>query len=88
MQSIEELKSEIKLMLIDVADLQDHNPEDISDDMELFGKGLSLDSIDVLEIAVNLDRNYGLKIKNDEEGRKTLQSVQSIAQAIMATRNS
>ncbi|MGH6950142.1 MAG: phosphopantetheine-binding protein, partial [Vitreimonas sp.] len=55
-------ESELKAMIIDVLNLEDVSPEDISSDEELFGNtGLALDSIDALEIGVALQKRYGIK---------------------------
>ena len=56
---------------------------DIGDDMMLFGDELGLDSIDALEIIVLLEKDYGVKIENQEEGQKVFKSVRSIAQFIL-----
>jgi acyl carrier protein len=60
------LISELKTLLIDGLHLEDIQPEDILPDEPLFGDGLGLDSIDALEIAVLLDREYGIKITSDD----------------------
>jgi acyl carrier protein len=57
-------------------------PEDIDDNVALFGEGLGLDSIDSLELMVLLERNYGIKIEDAREGRKVLNSVQTMADYI------
>ena len=77
-----DLKQEIKRMMVDNLMLQ-VGIDDISDDLPLFGPGgLGLDSVDALQLVVALDKAYGLKIADPETARKTLQSVQTIAEAI------
>jgi acyl carrier protein len=49
----------------------------------LFGEGLGLDSIDVLELVVLLDRNYGIKIYASKEGPEIFYSVKTIAEYIL-----
>jgi acyl carrier protein len=62
-------------------------PEDIGDSMSLFGEGLGLDSIDVLEIVLELERVFGVTIADQETGAKVLLSVDTIAAFIEAERN-
>ena len=62
-------------------------PEDIGDSMSLFGEGLGLDSIDVLEIVLELERAFGVTIADQETGAKVLLSVDTIAAFIEANRN-
>ena len=73
--TIEKLKTEIfkQLNIVDVA------PEDFGADEPLFGEGLGLDSIDSLELIVLLERNYGIKIENPEEGKQIFSSLKTLA---------
>lgn len=82
--SLEGVILDVKKMLIEVSNLPDLRPESIDANTSLFAEGLGLDSIDVLELVVALDKRFGLKIKNDEKGRAVLQNVQTIAEAIVA----
>jgi acyl carrier protein len=62
------------------------SPEDIQDEMALFGGGLSLDSIDALEIVLELQRSFGVEITDEEIGRRVLRSVRTIVDFIQSTR--
>ena len=84
----EELKAEIKRMLVDNLMLQ-VSAEEIGDDQVLFGPdGLGLDSVDALQLVVGLDKNYGLKIPDAEVAKGVLRSVNTMAAAIEAHRAS
>jgi acyl carrier protein len=77
-----ELKTQIKQLLVENLMLQS-KPEEIADDLPLFGPGsLGLDSVDALQIVVALDKNYGLKIPDPEAAKKVLQSVNTIVAAL------
>ena len=77
-----ELKTQIKLLLVENLMLQS-KAEEIADDLPLFGPGsLGLDSVDALQIVVALDKNYGLKIPDPEAAKKVLQSVNTIVAAL------
>ena len=43
------------------------SPEDIDPDAPLYGEGLGLDSIDMLEIALAISKAYGVKLRSDDE---------------------
>ena len=82
MNNAAELKTQIKLLLVENLMLQT-SAEEIADDLPLFGPGsLGLDSVDALQIVVALDKNYGLKIPDPEAAKKTLQSVNTIVAAL------
>ncbi|UXP32540.1 phosphopantetheine-binding protein [Reichenbachiella agarivorans] len=78
------LKLELKEKIIQYLNLMDLKPEDIKDDEPLFGPELGLDSIDSIEMVVLLEREYGIKIKNPNEGRKILVDVNVMADYIIA----
>ena len=43
------------------------SPEDIAPEEPLFGAGLGLDSIDALELALAISKNYGVQLRSDDE---------------------
>lgn len=76
----------LKKQIIEALNLEDITPADIQDDAPLFGEGLGLDSIDALELFVMLDKQYGIKLQNKEEGKKVFRSVNTMAEYIQANR--
>lgn len=76
----------LKAGLIEQLNLKQFTPDQINADEPLFGGGLGLDSIDALEIIVLIEKNYGVKISNPEEGRQVLKSIRSIAEFIESKR--
>ena len=83
MQNTTDLKARIRQMLVENLMLQ-VQPEEITDELPLFGEGLGLDSVDALQIVVALDKNFGLKIKDAEMAKGVLKNVNTIAAAIEA----
>jgi acyl carrier protein len=80
--------TELKSQIIAALNLQDVTPEKIDDEAPLFGAGLGLDSIDALELVVMLEKNYGIVIKDIEEGRPAFRSVRTLADFVDARRTS
>ena len=80
--------TELKSKIIESLKLQDVSPDKIADDDPLFGAGLGLDSIDALELVVMLEKNYGIVIKDIEDGRPAFRSVRTLADFIDARRTS
>ena len=83
---MEELIIELKEKMIQALNLEEMTPEDIDTDAPLFGEGLGLDSIDVLELIVLLERNYGIKITDPKAGKEIFASVRTMADYIAANR--
>ena len=76
---MEKLIEELKLKIIDLLNLIDVRPEDVGADDILIGGPLGLDSIDILEMVIMLDRDYGIKINNRELGMKVFASLRAMA---------
>lgn len=74
-----ETKQQLKKQIITFLNLTDMVPDDIKDNVPLFGdNGLGLDSIDSLELIVLLHREYGIAIKDPKEGRKILVDINTM----------
>ena len=62
--------------------------DQIRDEMPLFGAGgLGLDSIDALELAVSMEKTFGVSVPNSEVAGKALQSVNTIRDYILEQRS-
>jgi acyl carrier protein len=81
-----DLKEDIKRAIVRSLRLP-MKPDDIGDRVPLFGEGLGLDSIDVLELVLEIERTFGVAIADEQTGAKVLRSVESIAEHITAARN-
>ena len=77
------LKERIKEMIRDCLDLDDLDPASIDDDAPLLGGALELDSIDALELVIQVEKRYGVKIKSSEETRRALSSVSVLADYVI-----
>lgn len=84
---MDELKNEIRDLIISSLNLEDIAPQDIDADAPLFVDGLGLDSIDALELGVALQRRYGLSLSADSaETRQHFASVSALATYVAANR--
>ena len=83
-----ELKTELKQLVIDALDLEDVPVDDIASSEPLFIDGLGLDSIDALELGLALQKCYGIKLTADsEETRKHFASIDSLAELVASHKN-
>lgn len=73
------LIARLKRLIVDALKLEDVRPEDIPDNEPLIGAGLNLDSIDALELVVQLEKEFGIKISNSEESRSALTNIAQLA---------
>lgn len=79
----EEIKAAVKKMIVESLRLEDITPDQIADADPLFGEGLGLDSIDALELAVAIEKRFGVKIRaEDEQNKQIFRSVETLARHI------
>ncbi len=78
--------AELKDKIIETLGLTDVSPEDIPVDGQLIGSELGLDSIDVLELVMMIEKDYGVKIESREVGVKVFASLRALAAYIDANR--
>lgn len=72
-------KTKLKQVLVEELNLEDITPDEIEDDEALFGEGLGLDSLDAVELVVVVQKHFGVEIKDMDEGRPALQSINTLA---------
>ncbi|MFO7720345.1 MAG: phosphopantetheine-binding protein [Bacteroidota bacterium] len=81
-----DLRTELKQSIIEQLNLEEFEVEDIANDDALFGDGLGLDSIDALELIVLLEKDYGIKLTEPEQGKEIFISIDKMAEYIEAHR--
>ena len=88
MSTVEETIKELKGKIIATLGLLDVTPDDIKDDDPLVGGETGIDSIDVLELVMMIEKDYGVKIDSKELGAKVFASVRTLATFILQARAS
>ena len=83
MSNTEEMIRELKIKIIETLGLIDVGPDDIQDDERLVGGDLGIDSIDVLELVMMIEKDYGVKIDSKKLGVNVFASVSALADHII-----
>jgi acyl carrier protein len=78
------LKTRLKELIVEAANLQNVEPASIADASPIFGQGLGLDSLDALQLAMSLEENFGVRVPEGEEGRLVFACVDSMADYVLA----
>ena len=80
---MDDLKQQIKVLIISALELEDIKPENIVDSAPLFREGLGLDSIDALELGVAIKKKFGVKLSAENaDNKKHFASVDALAEFI------
>lgn len=70
-------------LVVEGLNLEGVNPREVDLNAPLFGEGLDLDSLDVLEISLLVQQRYGVKLKADDSNNEVIfASLQSLADHI------
>jgi len=80
------LEQELAVVLVEALNLE-VAPAEIDPNAPLYGEGLGLDSIDILEVALEISRRYGFQLRSDDERNKQIfESLRSLAAHVAANR--
>ncbi|MHB1216018.1 MAG: phosphopantetheine-binding protein [Thiobacillus sp.] len=82
----QELQEEVAGLIVSALNL-DISPEEIQPDAPLYGEGLGLDSIDILEVALAVSKQFGFQLRSDNaDNVRIFSSLASLTQHIAANR--
>jgi acyl carrier protein len=85
-EAVDALLPEVAALIVTALNLET-SPEAIAPDAPLFGEGLGLDSIDILELALVISKRYGFQLKSDNEDNvRIFGSLRALAAHIAAQR--
>lgn len=80
------LERELAGLIVEALNLE-VRPDEIASDAPLYGEGLGLDSIDILEVALVVSKKYGFQLRSDDEDNvRIFTSLGSLAAHIAAHR--
>jgi acyl carrier protein len=82
------LQREVAELIVEALNLE-ITADEIKPDEPLYGEGLGLDSIDVLEIALVVSKRYGLQLRADNnDNHRIFSSLRSLTEYISGQRKS
>jgi acyl carrier protein len=87
--TLEDIKLEVKKLVIRTLKFKNINPEDILDDVSFFSgeNTIKIDSIDSLELVLELQKQFKVKINNQNLARVIINTVNSISEFIYSEQN-
>ncbi|MDP1644185.1 MAG: phosphopantetheine-binding protein [Thiobacillus sp.] len=85
-EASQELQNDVAQLIVSTLNL-DISPEEIQPDTPLYGEGLGLDSIDILEVALAVSKHFGFQLRADNaDNVRIFSSLASLTQHIAANR--
>ena len=85
--TIEQVRSELKALIVKELNLEGKSPSEIDDAAPLFGAGLGLDSLDALQLAMSVEEKFGVRVPEGDEARKIFASVNALAEHILEAKS-
>lgn len=80
-------EGELAELIVSALNLEGVNPAEIDPEAPLFGAGLGLDSIDALELALEISKRYGVQLKaEDEDNKRIFASLRTLADHVAQKR--
>lgn len=78
---------EIARLLVETLHLEGITAEQIDPIQPLFGEGLGLDSLDMLELSMAIEQKYGIKLRSDDPDNRTIfASLRSLSEHVQKNR--
>jgi acyl carrier protein len=84
--SLEEIRLEVKKLIIETLKFENVKPEDIIDDVSFFSgeNTIKIDSIDVIELVVSVQKKFDVKIDDQNLAKDVINTVNSISEFVYA----
>ena len=78
-------EQELAQLVVASLNLDGVSPADIDPEARLFGEGLGLDSLDMLELSMAVEQKYGVKLRSDDpDNPKIFASLRNLSQHIQS----
>lgn len=84
--SLEEIRLEVKRLIIETLKFENVRPEDILNDVSFFSgeNTIKIDSIDVIELVVSIQKKFNVKIDDQNLAKDVINTVNSISEFVYA----
>ena len=78
---------ELARLIVATLNIEDVKPEDIDPEAPLYGEGLGLDSIDILEMSLAISKAYGVQLRSDDpDNDQIFRSLRSLSAHVRSRR--
>jgi acyl carrier protein len=81
---MENISQQLKQIIVAGLRIKDRTAEDLGDDQQLLGGDLEIDSIDILQLILEIERRFGIKLVDGEFDESAWQSIATLTAAVEA----
>jgi len=81
---MENIKQQLRLIIIQGLRITDRGPEGLRDDEPLLGGDLGIDSIDILQLILEIERHFGIKLVDGEFDKSSWETIDTLAATVEA----
>ena len=81
---MENITQQLKEIIIAGLRIKDRTAADLSDDQQLLGGDLEIDSIDILQLILEIERRFGIKLVDGELDESAWRNIGTLAAAVEA----
>ncbi len=79
---MENIRQQLKEIIIQGLRIKDRGPESLPDDQRLLDGDLGIDSIDILQLILEIERQYRIKLVDGDFDKTAWESIDTLAAAI------
>ena len=79
---MENIKEQLKSLIVRSLRITDLTPDQLRDDQPLMGSELEIDSIDILQLILEIDRHFGIRLVTGKFEPGVWESINTLAAAI------
>jgi acyl carrier protein len=80
----EEIKKQLKPLILSSLRITEVSPDDMADDMRLLDGGWEIDSIDILQLIVEIEKKFGIRLVSGRFEREAWETIDTLTTAIQA----
>jgi acyl carrier protein len=81
---MENIKQQLKSIIVQGLRITDRGPEDLQDDEPLLGGELGIDSIDILQLILEIERHFDIKLVDGEFDKSSWETINTLSATVAA----
>jgi len=79
---MENIRQQLKVIIIQGLRIKDRTPESLRDEERLMDGDLEIDSIDILQLILEIERHFGIKLVDGDFDMAAWESIDTLAAAV------